>query len=184
MSAVFSWELNNIIWQPDKRRDISWSEIKPIDYVLGPLLRRGDYRLRMEVVAPTYFYVETNARDKLYEFFKGESDRAWQYRAKAAVGVARGLQAELSIYRYRASGGTKSAFHWENRRWSNNIGAKWQPLNSVRLTVIYQTSSEQEVGWDGERLNDVDDWNTWHLSAAVDILIPDGEKKKDEDKSK
>ena len=144
-SLTYWLEFRTYRWRADKRREISWDQVSPLDYILGPLLRPLDLRLRLDATPPALEELYDTRTGRAWRFRLGSFNRDWQVTLAGAVGLPHHCEVGSTFsYRYYRSVWTSDALtRYTYQDWDTSL--KWQPLRFARLTVLYKWSYSRQA---------------------------------------
>ncbi len=164
-------EFRNYRWQADKRREISWDQVSDIDYLLGPMLRASDLRIRVEATLPGFKESSSSDSRELWKFQPGSLNRDWHMMLQGGIGLPNNCEITSNFsYRYRQ-------VEWPDPDWLTRhtdqdweSSLKWQPLRFARLSLLYKYSYSREADDDYYPEGPVEG-ATWSVSVKVDTVF-------------
>ncbi len=162
------FEVSNVYYDPLQRKEISWAEVQPVDYILGPLLRPNDYRVQLRFIPPAFAYEERSMDGGLFAFNLGNLDDNWLAEISAARGVTAGFEAAFSAIYREYEDATSGAIYRREALTSIGVLTAWQPIDWLRLQ-----SRLQSEYWDfGSGLDSGVDTDDWRLDISLTAVIP------------
>lgn len=173
--ATLTAEYSSYQWTGESRKEISWDGVSTIDYVLGPLLQPGDYRLSL-LVRPPHADGSWIATDgSLFRLTHTESDRLWNAAFAASYGASTKTEAGF-VLEFRRLKAVHLANYDELRSldWRLLGQVKWQPTGKLRLKFALDEQLRESVitGYlDGTQLHRGYNYHSWAMSVGVDLFL-------------
>lgn len=172
--GLLALEYRSYLWDPSKRREISWTEIADIDLLLGPLMREDDYRIRFEFEP---WRQEYNSRLISPSTEAAFATRQVQLQYSVGLSAIHGLNGEVDI-----SGSVSVRFlssdddwmEYDRQYWDIGTSLRWQPTGYLRLSgrLAAQVYNEDSIiKFFGDETSSTTESTTWSLATTIDVVF-------------
>ncbi len=161
-------------WDPTQRREISWSEISAMDYLLGPLLREHDYRINIEIETRFHEFYPTTFGVPTYDAYYS---RRRATECTVVLSAVHGLTETTDIqgnFSYRLSHLDYGASENTRQYWDFGTNLRWQPLKSLRVSGLLSTQVLHEAAvrvWPFEVENISLTSTSWRCEVKCNLVL-------------